>query len=353
MRNEGIVIRAGTLAFIAFILLSAAFGQRQAQETSRIQVSRIAPGFSIVTEVSSENPYLGQQFSIIYRMEASKPPLAVDIDPQQFSGLWSEIAPLRENASTHKGSSKGDANFQYWLRQVVAYPLIEGPLQLPPLQVKIKTSESSALSSDDWDLVKTSDSVIIHVTSPFKAKESRDEFPLVGTVEGKISQIRRGEQVEATLEMWGTANLDLFSAIQWIRSPGNLPLSIRLSARENTIQTQDIGGRRRVSLLQRRCWTVKSPWEGNKGIPISDINLPVFDAQRASWGIKRVVGIGSGEIGAKSDFSENSAAIPEKQRQEPIGPWLIRYKPWYWIVGFVVLIMVVIALKFFRGRLAP
>jgi hypothetical protein len=349
-QRENQVIRPGTLAFITLVLLLDASGQQQVEEKSRTQTSTIAPGFAIVTELSTDTLYVGQQFSVLYRLEASKPPVAVDIDPQQFSGCWSEIAPLRENPSAHDEPPKRNSKFQYLLRQVVAFPLLKGPLQLPPLQVKIKTSESSLASSDDWDLVRASDSVTIHVAAPPKSKEPRDAFPLVGSVEGKISEVRRGERNEAVLEMWGTANLDLFQATQWMQSAGNVPLSVKLQDRENTIQTQDTGGRRRISLLQRRRWTIRPFWNGPNELKIADIDLPVFDAQSASWGIKRIEGIGLRKDEAGSRVPERFSANGPKPKQKPNGSGSAPYKYLLWIGGFLVLIMMVITLKYLGGR---
>jgi hypothetical protein len=346
-------MKSGLMALVFFAFLCDVSGQPPTQDLSRSQISRIAAGFAIVTELSADQVYLGQQLSILYRLEAEKPPLAVDIDPQQFSGFWSEIAPLSEGASAPSRTVSAGRNYRYWLRQVIAYPLVEGSLQLPPLQVKIKTSQSSSHAPDDWDIVKASDSLKISVISPLKNTESNDEFPLVGNVEGKISRVFRGGRTEASLDLWGSANLDLLQVEQWVRSPGNVPLSIRLSDRENTVQTQDIGGRRSISLLQRRRWIIRSPWNTSDEPQIADINLPYFDVRKGSWDTALIEGIGSSAIEASSNPREKSLAPPKIQAPRANGPVLFIYRYSLWIACLFVLIIIVLAIKFLSRRLAP
>lgn len=347
---ERLLTRSALLTLILLGFLCDAFGQKQVQDLSHIQISRIAPGFSIITELSADQVYLGQQFTILYRLEAAKPPVAVDIDPQQFSGFWSEIAPLNEGASARSRASGTGGNYRYLLRQVIAYPLFSGALQLPPLQVKIKTLQSSSLAPDAWDIVNASDSQTISVIDPWNNEESSDEFPLVGSVDGKISKVLRGGRIEARLELWGSANFDLFQVKRWVRSPGNVPLSIQLSDRENMVQTQDIGGERNISLLQRRRWIIRSLWDASGEPQIADINLPFFDVQKGSWDTKLIEGIMS-ETG-KPGFAtrEEFPALPQIQDTRAKAPLLFFSRYLLWIAGLFVLIMVLVAIKFLRRR---
>src|SRR2546427_5236076 len=43
---------------------------------------------------------LGQQFSIVYSLVAQRYPTAVDVQPQQFSGFWTEIVTLPQEPRT-------------------------------------------------------------------------------------------------------------------------------------------------------------------------------------------------------------------------------------------------------------
>jgi len=347
---ERFLTRSALLTLILLAFLCDAFGQKQVPDLSHIQISRIAPGFAIVTELSTDQVYLGQQFTILYRLEAAKPPVAVDIDPQQFSGFWSEIAPLNEGASVRSRASVAGGKYQYLLRQVIAYPLFSGILQLPPLQVKIKTLQSPSLALDAWDIVNASDSQTISVINPLKNGESSDEFPLVGSVEGKISKVLTGGRIEARLELWGSANLDFFQVKRWVRSPGNVPLSIQLSDRENMVQTQDIGGKRNISLLQRRRWIVRSLWDASGEPQIEDINLPFFDVRKGSWDTKLIEGIISETGNPGSTPQEEFPALPQIQDTRAKAPLLFFSRYLLWIAGLFVLIMIVVAIKFLSKR---
>ncbi|MBP1611096.1 MAG: Oxygen tolerance [Acidobacteria bacterium] len=346
-------VRFALLALISFAFSYEMFGQQQVRDFSRSQASEIAPGFAIVTELSADRVYLGQQFSILYSLEAAKPPVAVDIDPQQFSGFWSEIAPLKEGESNRSRAVGARGNYRYLLRQVVAYPLIEGSLQLPPLQVKIKTSLSSSQASDGWDIIKASDPPKISVIYPLKEREPTGQYPLVGSVEGKISKVFRGGRTEASLELWGSVNLDLFRASQWVRSPENVQISMQLIDKENTVQTQDIGGKRSVSLLQRRRWSIRSRWKASGEPQIMDIHLPFFDVQQASWKTKLIEGIGTRSSEGNSNAQEMPPAPQRIQDPQVNGPLLFLQRYLLWIACLFALIITLATIRFLRRMRAP
>jgi len=341
-------------AFLALVSLSffcELFGQPQAEDSSRSLISRIAPGFAIVTQLSADRIYLGQQFSVLYRLEAANPPLAVDVDPQQFSGFWSEIAPLNEGASAHNLVAGAGENHRYWLRQVIAYPLLEGILQLPPLQIKIKTSQSVSRAPDGWDIIRTSDPPKITVISPFKIEEAKDPYPLVGALEGKMSRVLQGGRTVASLELWGTANLDLFQVTEYLRAPANIRLSVELSDRENRVQTQDIGGRRSISMLQRRRWIIRTPWNSSVESRIEDINLQFFDIRKGSWNTKLIEGIGMRSNTANFDAQEEPTSFPKNDSVFANGLLSLLYRYHLWLACLFALIIIVVAIRFLRRGL--
>jgi hypothetical protein len=342
--------KSGFLAILSFAFLWHAYGQQKGEDSSHSHVTRIAPGFSIVTELSEDQLYLGQQFSILYRLEASRPPLAVDVDPQQFSGFWSEFAPLSEGARPRSQMASGDSGHRYWLRQVIAYPLVEGALLLPPLQVKIKTSQSSSQSADDWDLVSASDSPTVHVVSPMPKNESTGLFPLIGIVDGKMSTVRRGEGIAVRLELWGSANLDLFQPTRWVRAQGSEPLSIQLSERENTVQTRDVGGKRTISLLQRRRWIIRSRWNVSEEPQVDDMHLAFFDLQKASWNTKLIEGIRSSAVGPSPRVEDKSPEPSQVQDIHTGGLLSLSGRQLLWMACFFVLILVIVAIRFLGRR---
>src|SRR2546427_1604635 len=95
---------------------------------------------------------LGQQFSIVYSLVAQRYPTAVDVQPQQFSGFWTEIVTLPQEPRTIMRLVAGKPTHEFLLRQVIAYPVEEGKLVLPPLAVKIMITGALAPGATNWDL---------------------------------------------------------------------------------------------------------------------------------------------------------------------------------------------------------
>lgn len=298
--------------------------QGPAADSSQTFVSQIAPDLAIVTEVSLDKPYVGQQFSVIYKLRAQHPPAAVDIDPQQYPGFWTEVVPLTQDSASAARALKGQEAVDFLLRQVTVYPLLEGTLKLPPLSVKVKRSGRLSAQRDDWDVVGASVPVDVQAIPLPPGPRPGPGAAFVGSVEGSLS--REGEgQSAIVLEMQGTANLALFRPLDWLPRPAGVSLHARLAAAENLAQIVDREGKRQLLLLQRQRWEI-SLSGGEPGRSIEDLYLPVFEPHDRIWKTQRIEGIklrnsdspalaatgpgvsGSAEPGMRSRFIQSAGA---------------------------------------------
>jgi hypothetical protein len=244
---------------------------------------------AIVTELSISAPFVGQQFSIVYKLRAQRAPTAVDIDPQQYPAFWAELVPVSKESVSATRPLKEPGVVEYLLRQVVAFPLKEGTLQLPPLSLKIKTSERVSAQSNDWDVVGVSSPVAVPVSPIPPGPRPGPDLPFVGSAEGSMSWEGEGQSV-LVLEIQGTANLAWFRPLEWLRAPEGVRFHARLASAENTAQTIEVEGKRRLSLLQRQRWTI-SVSGGHPGQHIDDLLLPVFEPGKKVWNDVRIEGI--------------------------------------------------------------
>jgi hypothetical protein len=259
-----------------------------ATDAFHVAVSRVAPGFAIVTEISKVTPYVGQQFSIVYWLRAVRPPSAVDIDPQQFTGFWTETGDPPAESRPARETVDGKAATEYLLRQVIAFPLWEGNLELPALRLKIKLGETVSPRHADWDLVCLSDHVSIRALPVPGHAGAPEEFPLVGTLDGTMVSARADHQL--ILELQGTANLAFLDPLRWIRSQQGLRFSASLADSENMVQTRDQAGRRQLQLIQRRRWVVRALGFAASNSRVGDVLLRVFHPEAGTWGEKRLPG---------------------------------------------------------------
>jgi hypothetical protein len=242
-------------------------------------MSRIAPGLAIVTEIGNSSPYVGQQFSIIYSLRALKAPSAVDIDPQQFTGFWTELSPPADARPSDQSLENQPAS-QYLLRQVIAFPLSEGKLQLPPLRLKIKMPDSRS-GPGDWDLVCSSDPVFVDVLPVPNVEEQK--LALVGDIEGGLTSSGSAGGSEVILELQGTANLAFFDPLQWIGTRPGVVLSVRPAEWDKLVQTRDLGGKRQITLLQRRSWYIRVLGQGTGPVRVGGGALPIFQPLTGVW----------------------------------------------------------------------
>ena len=246
-------------------------------------VHAIAPDLAIVTEVGTLSPYVGQQFSVIYWLRARRAPAAVDVDPQQFPGFWTEMVPLSPESGPVVRTAERYSD--YLLRQVVAFPLLEGAAQLPPLSVKIRLAAARPAASPDWDVVARSESLPLQVRALPARAGLAGAAPLVGEVRGSISAQAGGAGRGAILEVEGTANLGLFRPEEWLAPAPGVRLRCRLLASDRMTQILDTGGRRRLTLRARQRWLLECDADAT-----GDLRLEVFEPRTASWSEVRIAG---------------------------------------------------------------
>jgi hypothetical protein len=315
-------------------------------DTPQIFVSQIAPDFSILTEVSIAEPYVGQQFSIIYRLRAQRSPAAVDVDPQQFPGFWTEAIPISQESTSTARPLKGAVD--YLLRQVVAFPLMTGTLQLPPLSLKIKRSGLVTAKRDDWDVIGSSAPVPIYSLQLPGERPPGPDLPFVGGAQGTMSWTGEGRP-SILLEVQGTANLALFQPLDWLHPPDGIKFQARLAAADHVASTIDREGRRQLSLIQRQRWII-SVTGGKQGQQIGDLVLPLFEPSEKAWRDLRITGI---EVPA--------SAAPTQAGEKPNAPGTAagpsaRLLPWPGVPAAVTLLVLGAALMlaiWLRKRHAP
>ncbi len=277
------------------LLLSACFllagppgGASESEPTVRLFVTPISNSLEIVTQVSSTSPFVGQQHSIIYSLRTLQAPSAVDLDPQQYSGFWTEPAQLSEQRQSIGRLQNGRQASEYLLRQVIAFPLWPGSLALPPLRVKIKNPDSRT-SGEEWDTIGTSNPVPILAKSLTPVPDHGQVLPLVGVLEGSLTPEGSGERSYLLLELKGTANLALFQPKEWLKASPDVRWSIRLKDWDDTVQTRDTGGHRQLSLLQWRRWEIRPA--GSAGtVHLEDLVIPVFQPVENRWITVRIRG---------------------------------------------------------------
>ncbi len=278
----------------------------------RVSVEAIGPHAAIVTEISDEEPCVGQQFSVIYRLRCSIPPVAVDVDPQDFAGFWSVTAPTTGQARPESVTLNGKAATDFLLRQVIVFPLKPGKQVLPSLRLKIKQDVSSR---DDWDLTRQTGPVVINVKPVSVAGEREDAFFMVGSLEAAVSGGDSGSAHEAVLAVEGTANLDFFRPERLLKGRDGQPLLVRLRDVESLVQTRDYEGRRRLTLLQRRRWVVSAPAGDTTDVAVNSLSIPVFDPEASRWRSVRIPAFGFGPGDSRAaQVPHPSAGSPQLQR---------------------------------------
>jgi len=152
----------------------------------------------------------------------------------------------------------------------------------------------------------------------------------------------------------GSVNLDLFRHRNGCASPENVQISMQLIDKENTVQTQDIGGKRSVSLAaRRRRWSIRSRWKASGEPQIMDIHLPFFDVQQASWKTKLIEGIGTRSSEGNSNAQAMSPAPQRIQDPQVNGPLIFSQRYLLWIACLFALIITLATIRFLRRMRAP
>ncbi len=315
------------------------------EDQGRAFIAQIAPGLKIRTEVSSHSPHVGQQFSILYSLVTQRYPTAIDIEPQQYSGFWTEIVPLAEQTRTITRLLDGRPTHEFTLRQIIASPMEEGALGLPPLSVKIMMGGPAAAGAPRWDVVASSESVSLTVL-PLPAPEAgAARSLLVGTLEGRLAESKGSQGREVILDLQGTANLAFFQPLDWFRGTGVTFLAPRLVQAESFVETWDTGHRRRLTMQQHHRWAIWTIPQDGAARRVEDLQIPVFDPGRGTWANVRIPGI---DVRAPS----NTTRAPSPELTSSSEPWsggfLGRYRRSLW--AGVVLALVSLGVWFLWKR---
>jgi hypothetical protein len=284
------------------------------EDNGRVLQTPIAPGLSISMDISTSSPYLGQQFSIVYSLVAQRFPTAVDVQPQQFSGFWTEIVPLPQEPRTIMRLVAGKPTHEFLLRQVIAYPVEEGELVLPPLAVKMMITGALAPGATNWDVEAATKPVPIQVQSlPASLGPEKPSY-LVGTLSGRLRPMEGSDEHSFLLEMEGTANIAFIQPQSLLRCQGAVLLPPRLLRAESEVDTMGIGGRRKLTLVFHRTWAARLLPAGSETLHIDDIHIPVFQPEAAGWREAEVEGLslhlpaGRGEGGGPSGMRRTEKA---------------------------------------------
>jgi hypothetical protein len=260
-------------------------------------VTDLAPGISVIVDVSEIQPWVGQQFGIVYRLRLRVPVSAVDVDPQSFTGLWTHTIPIPEG-----GESGRTGSDEFLLRQLVAWPLAPGPFQIPPLRVRIQTAggASSGLQASSEAIAGTARKVPPAIEGP-------DSFPMAGSLAGRLRQERRESGVWL-LELQGSALVALLDPQHALRRCFRNPVTV-LPAESDDTATQILeGGIRAITVVQRRRWLIVDA-SGSRASPTAAPSIPLFRLPAAAWSRAEVI-LDPGDAVSDSAGSSSSQNAP-------------------------------------------
>lgn len=249
-------------------------------------VTPVGPGIAIVTEIDTVRPYAGEQFSISYRLRTASPPVAVDVDPQQFTGFWTEAAGSLEKPDAASSGRNDTPRSEYTLREVIAFPLSSGELVLPAIRLKIKTRGTTPRGPEDWDLICMSEPLPIEVL-PVPQVPDRT-LPLVGSLDGTLLS-NTADPGTVLLELQGTSNLALFDPTSSIRAPAASIVASSVDD-EKMLQTIETGGQRSIRLLQRRRWVLRNSIPQSQDSRIERVEIAFFVPETGKWSTKSIPG---------------------------------------------------------------
>ena len=267
-------------------------------------VSQIAPSLWLNTDVNMLDPYVGQQFSVVYSLTAFDPPMAVDIQPQQYHGFWSQVVPLPRESRIARGELGGKPVFNYLLRQVVVSPIFEGQAKLPPLKIKLRIQRDFPRPVQG-----TSDPIEIEVRPLPKCPFSLRGSPLVGQLKGKMYPGPSGVAT-ARLELEGTANLAFFDPARWLVGGGS-ETRIRLRVAESRVQVRDLEGRRSLTTVRRYEWGLH-PGTGVSSQP--DLKIPTFNPRDGGWEVLKIASSWPLQAkGADAADEPTSVSVPSRR----------------------------------------
>lgn len=288
---------------------------------ARVFSTQVAEGVRLVTAVSSTTPFLGEQISIVYRIQTGVAIAALDVDPQNFDGFWSVVVPVSEPGPA--GGRSDMRSQELILRQVVVWPLRVGTLGLPPLRVKLRLS-GQRRGDGSWDLIAESEPPAIVVRAVPQAPAQ--SLPLVGKVTAALqAPVDGGGMV---LELAGTANLSFFEPVHWLRSGSLASPRVALLDSDQVPQRQFKDGALDLTLLQRRRWRLLRA--GGSALPGTLPDIRFFDPADESWKTVTVPGARGG--GQPRESAPSGAEVAAGRPPSGLRP-----------VGAVVVLVVVVA----------
>ncbi len=183
-----------------------------------------ADNLHLVAEVSNSNPYLNQAITVVYKLYVS-PRISVsnwrEMDSPEFTDFWSHNIDIRE-LRAEEGEYKGEPYRYVVLKKSVLYPQKTGELDLEPLALSVSVD----VPSERRDLFgrpiyKTINQTVASPTRKINVKELPSEGKpasftgAVGRFNLEVStdktELDASESLEASVEIKGKGNLDLFN----------------------------------------------------------------------------------------------------------------------------------------------
>ena len=205
----------------------------------------------LVAEVSDQNPYLNESFTVVYKLYYSDKigiSNVSELDRPKFPDFWSQtlkIPRLEVKQGTYKGS-----NYLYvtW-HKVILYPQKIGKLELAPLtlniSVDIPTSRRDFFGNRIYQQVPkvvTAGKRIINVKKLPEVGMPVDFNGAVGEFDLDVSlsklELKASESLQAKIKIYGKGNLKLFE-LPKLTAPNSL--EIYDPERKQSINT-DING---------------------------------------------------------------------------------------------------------------
>lgn len=254
-------------------------------------VDIVSEKIHITTEISKNNPYLNQAFTIEHRMYV---PLDIsitnwrEIGSLKFADFWSQNIAEKQ-FKIHEGKYKGKHYRYVILKRTVLYPQKTGKLTIESLSLSISTTvptkERDAFGrfiTEKVDITVASENKSVDV-KPLPLDGKPDNFTgAVGvfdfTVKTNKNIVHTAEAFQIIVEVKGNGNLPLFD----LPNP-NVSNKLTLSQPENADEmSSDSNG---VSGLKKNVYTIKATTHNEKYI-ISPITFSYFNPKTERYEYK-------------------------------------------------------------------
>ena len=178
----------------------------------------------LVAEISKNNPYLNEGFSVVYKLFFS-PQINVtnvgEIDSPKYSDFWSHNIKI-PRLQIERGAYKGESyNYVVW-KKIVLYPQKTGKLSILPLTLDVSVDVPTNKRDFFGNRIYTQ---IPKTVTAGKKEINVLELPIIGQPEnfsGAVgdfdielstnkSELNASESVQVKLKISGSGNLKLFS----------------------------------------------------------------------------------------------------------------------------------------------